>query len=174
MSVTLRREERYDCAFEECNETRTSSTSVAGSYCSRDCADRAAGRALLRTIRQDHRFCWSCWRRRKEIERPTDPARRGLGPVVDSALVGYEYTTGAVERGPYGIECKCGALDHDDPAYDRRDEGPYQWFLYVAVERLVAEGQRDSRLEIGRLADELWADDDEVPLELAVGRALEA
>jgi hypothetical protein len=130
---------------------------------------------LLQDIRQDHRFCWSCFRQRKEVERPTDAARRGWSLLIDEAVVGYEHPTKAVEQGPYGLECTCGAVYHDDPVYDQRHEGPFEWFLQVASERLVADGCRDDVVDAATLADELWANGaGDVPLELAVGRALEA
>jgi len=175
MSVKLTRQRRYECALEECDGERTRTSSVDGSYCSRECADRARGRGLLRDIRQDHRFCWSCFRQRKEIERPTDEARSGWSLLIDEAVVGYQYPTKVVEQGPHGLECKCGAIDHDDPGYDRRHEGPFEWFLQLASEQLVDDGRRDDAADAATLADELWAGGaGDVPLELAVGRALES
>jgi len=175
MPVTVRRQERYDCSFDECDNDRTPTSTVAGSFCSSECADQACGRALLRDIRQDHRFCWSCFRQRKEVERPTDEARRGWSLLIDEAVVGYEYPTEAVDQGPFGFECKCGALSHDDPVYDRRHEGPFEWFLQLCSEQLVQEGRRDDAVDAATLADELWSGGAaDVVLELAVGRALEA
>lgn len=175
MSVELTRQRRYECALEECDNERTRTSSVDGSYCSEKCANRARGRGLLRDIRQDHRFCWSCFRQRKEIERPTNEARRGLAPITDAALIGYEYLTPAAERGDHGPECKCGAVDHDLPDWGQRSAGPWEWFLQLASERLADDGRRDDALNAAKLADELWTrGDDNVPLELAVGRALEA
>jgi len=146
MSVELTSQRRYECALEECNTKRPRTSIVDGSYCSRDCADRAHGRRLLGDIKQDHCYCWSCFRQRKRVERPTDEALRGLGAVTADALIGYESPTAAVERGDYGLECECGA-----------------------------DGRRDDAVDAATLADELWAGGDEdVPLELAVGRALEA
>jgi hypothetical protein len=170
-SITVAPEERYDCAFDGCDNDRTPSSSVAGSYCSTECATLATGRSFLEDIKQDHRFCWSCFRQRKEIERPTDEARRGLGPVTDEALIGYEYSTPHVSEGVWGLECTCGAVDHDTPAYDVRESVPYYWYLYLIGEQLVADGQRDNSLDLETLADVHWATD---ALELAVGRALRA
>lgn len=175
MSVELTRQRRYECALKGCDNERTRTSSVDGSFCSRACADRAQGRALLQDIRQDHRFCWSCFRQRKRVERPTDEALRGLGAVTADALVGYESPTPAVKRGDYGLECECGAVDPDIPDWGRRAAGPFEWFLQLASERLVADGRRDDAIDAATLADELWADGDEdLALELAVGRALEA
>jgi len=168
-SITITREQRYDCSFEDCTDQRTPSTSVAGSYCSPECATRATGRKFLRDVEHDHRFCWSCFRQRKEIERPTDEARRGKGRFTAKAMVGLEYRTEHVEEGPYGLECECGAVDHDTPEYDRREAGPYHWFLLLVSQQLVAEGQREDEIDIETFADVYWSTDD---LELAVGRAL--
>jgi hypothetical protein len=175
MSVELTRQRRYECALEECSNERTQTSSVDGSYCSRECADRAHGRGLLQDIRQDHRFCWSCFRQRKRIERPTDETLRGLGAVTAEALVGYESPTPAVESGDFGPECTCGAVDHDLPDWGQRSAGPWEWFLRLASERLAADGRRDDAVDAATLADELWADGAaDVPLELAVGRALKS
>jgi len=175
MSVQLTQQRRYECSLEDCDNERTRTSSVDGSYCSRACADRARGRALLRDIRQDHRFCWSCFRQRKKVERPTDEARSGWSLLIDEAVVGYESPTPAVERGDYGLECKCGAVDHDLPDWGRRAAGPFEWFLQLASERLAADGRRNDAVDAATLADELWVDGaGDVSLELAVGRALEA
>ena len=175
MSVTVTQQRRYECSLEDCDCERTPTSSVDGSFCSRDCADRAHGRALLRDIRQDHRFCWSCFRQRKRVERPTDEFLRGLDAVTAEALVGYESPTPAVERGDFGLECECGAVDHDLPDWGRRAAGPFEWFLQLASKRLVADGRRDDVVDAATLADELRPDGaGDVPLELAVGRALEA
>ena len=174
MSVQITQQRRYECSLEDCDDERTRTSSVDGSFCSRDCADQAHGRALLQDIKQDHRFCWSCFRQRKRVERPTDEALRRVDTITADALVGYESATPAVKRGDYGLECECGAVDHDLPDWGRRAAGPFEWFLQLASERLVADGRRDDAVDAVALADELWADGDEdVPLGLAVGRALE-
>jgi len=170
MSVTVIQQQEYDCSFADCDGTRTRLSSVRGSFCSEECADRHDGRQFLRSLRQDHSVCWSCLRLRKELERPTDESRRGLGPVVDAALVGYEYLTEHAEYGEFGVECTCGAVDHDIEDYDRRDEGPFHWRMRRLVEATAAEGQHDGTFDLEAFADTLWETDD---LELAVGRAIE-
>jgi len=170
MSITLTRQETYDCALAECDATRTRTSSVAGSFCSEKCAARDRGRKLLGNLKHDRRWCWSCFRQRVEIERPTAAARRHLdGPIIDDALVGFEYGTEYVDRGAHGIECTCGAVDHDLDADWVRDSGPYHWYLIRAIEQTAAEGQHDDSVDIEVLADALWQTDD---LELAVGLAL--
>jgi len=168
-TVTLVAEETYDCEYPDCEETRTPSSSVGGSYCSQECRDRATGEQFLCSIRQDHRFCWSCLRQRKEIERPTAETRRGLGPITDAALVGYEYHTRHADMGEHGLECTCGAVDHDIPDWLRRETGPYHWYLTRLVEVTRAEGQHDYAFDLATFADRYWETDD---LDLAVGAAL--
>jgi hypothetical protein len=169
MSIRLVQEREYPCSRPDCTAQFKQSTAIAGSYCSEDCAAQDTGRKFLANIRRDHRFCWSCFRTRKEIERPTDELRRGRGRHTAEAIIGYEYPTQHVEMGPYGLECECGGIDHDTPDWDVRYSVPYQWFLYRISEQLVNEGQREDAIDLVTLADELWETDD---LELAVGRAL--
>jgi hypothetical protein len=168
-TIELTRQRQYECHFADCDERRTPHSSVAGSFCSPECAARHEGRQFLRAVRYDHRFCRSCWRQRKEIERPTDEARRGKGRFTAEAMIGFEHPTRHVNRGPYGLECECGAVDHDTPDFDRRDDGPYHWFLYLVSQQLVAEGQREDAIDLRTFADTYWRTDD---LELAVGKAL--
>jgi len=173
MSVTITHQQRYTCAHDDCNNTRTQTSSVDGSYCSRDCADRSAGQAFLQDIKQDHRFCWSCFRQRKRVERPPKKALRGLGRVTADAVIGYQSPTPAVQQGDYGLECTCGAVDHNTPDYTRRTAGPYSWYLANLTRRLRADGRRDTTIDPAQLADELWNHgSQDVSLELAVGRAL--
>lgn len=161
----------YPCSFVDCDETRTEYSTVAGSFCSTECHRRHEGRALLRDIRQDHRFCWSCFRQRKDVERPTDDFLRGRGRHTAEAIIGYEYLSEHATRGPYGPECKCGGIDHDVPPDGGRDRVAWHWYLALASMQLQADGRRDDRLDPATLADEYWQTDD---LELAVGRALDA
>jgi hypothetical protein len=169
MTVRTVTPDRDTCAFDDCDAEYAVPNAVAGSFCSAECAARDRGRSFLRSIRHDHRFCWSCFRLRKEIERPTDEARRGLGPVTDAALVGYEYHTEHVDMGEHGLECTCGAVDHDIDAWIDRESGPYHWYLRILVEQTRIEGQHEYTFDLETFADEYWAEDD---LELALGRAL--
>lgn len=169
MSIQIRHAETDACDRPDC-ESEYAIPNAVGGYCSEECAARHRGQKLLRHIQQDHRFCTSCWAPRKTIERPTANARRGLGPVTDDALVGFEDYTRHVEMGPHGLECECAAIDHDIAEWDRRDDVPYHWRLLRIVEQIDAEGQRDITFDLGTFADEYWTTGD---IELAVGRALE-
>jgi hypothetical protein len=142
---------------------------VAGSYCSTECAARAKGESFLSDLRDDHRFCWSCLRQRKEIERPTDEARRGKGRYTAEAMIGFEYATEHADAGAFGLECRCGAVDNDTPAYNQRESAPYYWLLVQISRMFVAEGQREDTIDLPTLADVHFGTDD---LALAVGRGL--
>lgn len=161
--------ERYQCARDGCLERATEYGMVAGSYCSQECHARATGSDFLEVVRRDHRFCWSCLRRRKEIERPTDEFLRGRDRHAAEAIVGYEYATEHVDEGDWGLECRCGAVDHDVPEYDRRDGVPWYWLLFLIGERLVEDGHRESGMHLPTLLELHYQTDD---LELAVGAAL--
>lgn len=169
MSIAIVQQERYDCAFPDCDDTRTETSSVQGSYCSQECADRHTGRKFVRLVREDHRFCWSCLRIRKEIEQPTAFARRGLGPITDEALQGFEYHSEHVTMGEYGLECTCGAVDHDIDGYFKREDGPYHWHILLLVEQITSEGQTNYDFDLATFADVFWETDD---FELSLGRAL--
>lgn len=170
MTIRIATPDRDTCAFEDCSQEFAVPNAVAGSYCSQACADRGTGRDFLRSIRGDHRFCWSCLRTVKEVERPTDEARRGLGPITDECLVGYEYLTEHADVGEHGVECRCGAVGHDLDFWLRREDGPWQWYLMLVVETTREEGQHDYHFDLATFADEFWETGD---FELAVGRALE-
>jgi len=125
MSITVTSQETYPCSREGCEQTRTKATSVDGSYCSQRCSDLATGKNLFKHIKHDHRFCHSCFRQLKEIERP--PAHQSLvvGPVdhdtvgdtFRDVLVGYEHMTEHAEFG----ESSTTFVDHDD---SQRPDGP--------------------------------------------------
>jgi len=169
MPVTVARQETYRCDFPECEQTYPRTAAVDGSYCSRECAARHRGRRFLADIRQDHRWCWSCWYQRKQIEAPTAETRRRLdGPIIREALVGYEYPTEHVDRGPYGLACQCGAVDHDIEDWVRRD-GRERELLADLVAITREEGQHEYRFDGDRF-EMIYGETDD--LELAVGAAL--
>jgi hypothetical protein len=160
MSVTITHQQRYTCAAADCTNTRTPSSSVDGSYCSRDCADHARAHHLLTDIKQDHRFCYSCFRQRKTIERPPDETRRGWSPLIDEAVIGIEHPTEHVDLGPYGLECTCGALTHDDPKYRQHEPGTFEQYLAAASHQLVEDGRRDTAIDPSVLTHALTTDTD--------------
>lgn len=169
MSITITQAETDTCDHPDCEADYVAHNGVDG-HCCEACAARHRGQNLLDHIAQDHTICASCWRRRKTVERPTAYARRGLGPVTDDALVGYEDHTEHVEMGPYGLECECGAIDHDIDGWDQHEGVPYHWYLKRVVDEMRREGQHDYHFDLETFADTLWQTDD---LPLAVGRAID-
>lgn len=189
MSVTTRSQETDSCARDGCSETFSIQEAVAGSYCSLDCSDRAEAASLLAHIRQDHKYCATCFGVKKDIE-PPKPAqsfdKTGSGWVPEDAdsatiewygqetseqaAVGFEHLTDRAERGPYGVECVCGAVSHDAVDKSLRADEPWLWHLYTTIAHLREERDKtEKRVHLVTLADELW---DGADLELALGRAL--
>jgi len=82
----------YDCAAEGCDEERHPETSVKGSYCSQACYLRSRGRSFLNTLRDDHKFCYTCFARLKTIQAPDDEWRnRKREPVEIAAEQGGRF-----------------------------------------------------------------------------------
>lgn len=136
MSTTPQRP-TYSCA--ECNRPQPAGELVEDTYCSVACHDRHEGRGVLRAVYTNHCFCATCFRTIKEVEPPTEAAKRKIrGAESTQALVGFQYktpnTTMAVDDfsntdDPYTRlererwSCTCGAVDPNDPlAFVRRGE----------------------------------------------------
>lgn len=108
MSTVHSAVETYPCADQACDEHFAAHDSVDGSYCSQTCSYRDDGRSILRNIAHDHRYCTSCFRQVKEIERPQEHQRVVVGPVdhdqlqatSQDVLVGYQYRTKHSDIGP--------------------------------------------------------------------------
>lgn len=165
--------DRYECAREGCPERFAERAAVAGSYCSRRCADRDRGEAVLAHLERDHRFCSSCYRPHKVVYRPADsetPQLRSKALVIRESFVGFETLTEHAESAAYGIECECGAVGHRTVEGLCREGAPYEWYLALAVRQLRAEGEWDYQLDIATFADAIW---EGAALPVAVGRALE-
>lgn len=169
---TVTTQRRDECAFPDCHEEFGVRNAVAGSYCSRECADRHRGRKLLRDLRHDHRVCGSCFRLRKTVETPPDEYRRRFSLIQDEAVTGFQQATKHAEMGDHGLECVCGSVDHA-AEWSVVREGPaceaWEWWLATATRHLVAEGQREDAVDAADVAD---AYHDTGDLELAVGRCL--
>lgn len=61
--------ETYQCT--ECGGSRTPDESV-GSFCSHTCLYRHKGANTLEQIKSDHRFCSTCFRQVKSVEKPPE------------------------------------------------------------------------------------------------------
>jgi len=169
MSVSNPPTQTFEC--EVCGTQMTEATSVRGSFCSTACYDRHTerkrARDILATIRKDHRFCGTCFRQTKTIERP--PSNRwGLPDCV----VGYEDATEHADEGdktvatdPYGHEtvvghgliCECGNTHHPQVESVIRDRFALEvgsWLL-AAIGELRAEGKVEATIDDDRLFDAL-------------------
>lgn len=190
MSVQTARSKTDSCARDGCDVTFNVYNAVDGSYCSRDCADAASGAALLKHIQTDHKYCASCFGVKKDIEPPKPESefkesgggwvptgddsatleRYGQEVTIRSA-VGFEHVTERAERGPWGVECICGAVSHDAVDEDFRRHEPYLWNIVTTIDHLREERDKTTaKVDVVTLADALWRGLD---LELAVGRALQ-
>lgn len=150
--------ETYRCS--QCGGERDPRTSVKGSFCSTRCYEvhrrRKRARDLLNTLRYDHRFCATCFRKIKTVDRP--PADRWGLP---DCLIGYEDATHHAVEGEltisvddYGRErlvghsekcCTCGNTSHAqaDPTLQTRFAFEIAEFLRDAIADLRLEGKTD-------------------------------
>ncbi|QLK25429.1 hypothetical protein HYG81_15260 [Natrinema zhouii] len=96
---------------------------VEGSFCSPECHDEHRREKLaddfFETLEHDHRFCSTCGRQLKEIEKP--PERNSAGKSITDAAIGWEHVT---EHGEFGIKSHIrddGDDDLDVPDLDFED-----------------------------------------------------
>lgn len=121
------------CDRDACDESYRAGTGHAG-YCSDRCWAWGRADQLLDTVRNDHRFCASCFRRLRTITPPPDEAFFGTNQVTARAAIGWamaEPETTRVdgevltlEQTPTGLEavatdrltrrqgCSCGTTHH--------------------------------------------------------------
>lgn len=162
MSVSNPSTQTYECKV--CGGPRTPTTSVRGSFCSTACFDRHKqrkhARDILATIRKDHRFCGTCFRQTKEVEKP--PSERwGLPDCV----IGFEYRTEHADEGEktvatdeygheslvgFGQTCECGNTQHAQAEPIIRDRFALElaYWLLEAVSELRAEGKVDEDVTV--------------------------
>lgn len=119
MSATTHAERQ--CTY--CSETY--SVGYDAQYCSEVCYWKERGASVIRQIQNDHRFCTSCYARRKHIDKPPEEFRRKLkaenGYESAESVVGFQYHTPAVKRDHGFIYCKCGNIDHYADIEELRD-----------------------------------------------------
>lgn len=204
MSATTKRPEAYQCAGPGCESDFRAHEAVDGSYCSEGCSLRDGGQNLLQHLQCDHRFCHSCFRRLKEIERPPMDA--------PEFVIGWQHRTtaarlGQLERnrhritdedGAYrggwrtaadapadravrtGTICQCGATDHRDD-YQRETHlvsiRNATERLLKTLEQLGREGQHDAIIDavaLARTVRQCAESGGDIDWALAVGRGLDA
>ena len=110
MAIATTPTETYTCETRGCSVEFGEHQAVDGSYCSRQCSLRDDGRALLDHLKRDHRYCHACFRRTKEIARPSTDA--------PEHVIGLQYLTEHGQLGP--LEVWRGDRPRDD------DESPYR------------------------------------------------
>lgn len=125
MSTVTPTSESFDCNAPDCNVEYSPASVAHGSYCSNRCYYRHKGADVLRNVAQDQRWCATCFRQVKNIERPSQRLLDSLEPVTARAVIGRQYATEttvwAVDArdtaNPYHpIEhqrwgCECGTVD---------------------------------------------------------------
>lgn len=85
MSVTTSPERQLvQCG--QCDDQYPQTESVAGSFCSQDCHLRSKGEGALAQIDSDHRFCSTCYRQVKTVERPPDAWVEDATSMIQAAL----------------------------------------------------------------------------------------
>lgn len=180
------------CAYRDCETVVAAHEAVEGSHCSMACYRREKGAGLLGEIERRHELCFTCFRRRKDIERPpaefmrTHFDRSGTGWSRDgedepwtverwgqdetrSAVCGFASPTEHAEMGSYGLECRCGAIDADldEPAVRNLEEWAGWLAETVAYLRDVGAREDDLRADLVARAYERTGD-----LRYAVGFGL--
>lgn len=123
--------ESYECTA--CGDDYPAGSAYAGSYCSDVCYHQHKGRDVIRDIKQDQRWCATCFRPVKEIEQPPStktlfvegPRGRDDETLQKDVLIGHQHPTEQtrwvvdeqempnaflpLERSRWG--CSCGAVN---------------------------------------------------------------
>ena len=203
MSVTPTQptdEETYECSH--CGGDRRPSTSVAGSFCSTAChrahkRAKQAGR-ILEILEHDHRFCKTCGRQLKTVDKPdttlvVGPCEHQEWGHAKDVLVGYQYRTEHADQGEISMDvdeagdrpivergvatgtvCRCGNTAHQHGEAIIRDRFPFEtaYFLHRAARTLRAEDKHDVQLDRRQLFDAVV--DQAVPVEDSNGLDIRA
>lgn len=190
MSTTPHRPESVECSHPDCPSTYPLSEDVNG-HCSRECALRHRGYRLLELIKHDHRFCYTCFARLKEVDPIPEEVRRNMEPVVESAATGYQYRTEHAQLGEVarrrdeyqfdtkmGTICECGnanTREREDVIREQSSIKTTALQLHRALTALKREGQHNKDVDLLALAEALrdQEDDDSWDFELAVGAAIQ-
>ena len=172
MSVTVTKPESDTCSRETCETEFLIPNAKRGSYCSLECADRDDAESVLDVLSRAHDFCASCYKPKKVIYRPDEastPALRRKPLLIRDAFVGFEDITRYAKLGDYGIECECGAVNHDLATDLCRDGEPYEWYLQLAVDHFRKKGKWEYKFDVETFCETFWQTTD---FELATGKAL--
>lgn len=129
----------------------------------------------------DHRFCYTCFRQLKTIDKPN--------PSAPGCAIGFQYPTQHATRSQIteqideyreivriGTICRCGNTDHTSRETVIQNQKFRQIVanLYYALETLRWEGQHKYELDITALADALRRQTDTADWDfaLAIGHAI--
>ena len=178
----------HSCTRDGCRGVVTPGDAVDG-HCSHECRLRDQGQKLLNLVKHDHRFCYTCFRKLKEVHDVPAWKRRRIDPVTESVVTGIQSRTEHAEIGErlqvrsgslpddtrQGTICKCGQTNHQDR------EGLIQSSniktvarnLYATLEQFRDEGQHDTSLDYLALVEVLYAQyqhdaDYDVPVAVAL------
>lgn len=174
-----------------CNPKRT----VKESFCSHYCYYAHKGEKALNRIRSDHRWCATCFRAVKDIERPPEgesvhvepPELAGHvpGDTDGDVLIGYQYRT---EHTVWGVDdfgtdavptlkrqrwsCECGNVDpaERDDILERVDLGATIHRCYQCLRDCHASGALDDSPDKDRFEAALQREGADFPY--AIGYAL--
>jgi len=61
---------QHECDYANCDKTRPKWEQFEG-FCSRECRHKAKGNEVLEHIKHDHRFCATCFRPIRDIQKPS-------------------------------------------------------------------------------------------------------
>lgn len=163
----------FDCKRPDCETTSPSPQGSVGAYCSPDCQNRDQGRRLLNLLRHDHRYCFTCFRKLKDVEDVPEWRRRRIDPVTESAVTGYQSHTEharlglvAEPRQGYGFTTRLGTVCECGNANTREREDLLREAdiksvvrsLHSSLVELRQEGQHDHHLDFHTLVRELRQD----------------
>lgn len=116
----------YHC--EHCDANITPAEAItpnaSNEFCDLECYYRHKGQNVLRQISQDHRWCSSCFSRRKTIEKPPEWFLEDRPIPIRDAIVGFEYYTSVVQKAHGFAYCECGNVEHFSENAFLRDLDP--------------------------------------------------
>jgi len=146
-----------------CREQFEKPTGFDADHCSEKCYFERKGSKALNLIKHDHRFCGSCFRQLKEIEKPPEATLEELTNETSQALVGFQYRTpnattatksfkGSDEYTRIyarGTGCECGITDtrEEDPDLRELELAAVLARVIKRFRELHAEGQLDQQID---------------------------
>ena len=140
-------------------------------YCSLECYHKHKGENVLRQISNDHRFCSSCFRRQKSIEKPPEWFLKDRPYSIRESIVGFEYYTEHVSKDHGFSYCECGNVDHYATNKILQDIEPQVVIknLGVLLAEYYNEGQLGSKPDFKTFTETLLESENHA---LAIGKAI--